>query len=70
MGRLISLAEYAERIGCTASNLNKKANRGMLDGAVKVGRNWCIDEDTEYVDHRITSGKYINRRNRKGEMHS
>ena len=59
MGKLISLADYARKVGCTASNLNKKARRGMLEGAVKIGRNWCIDEDAEYVDHRVTSGKYV-----------
>lgn len=70
MGKMISLLDYAKKVGVTTSNLNKKARRGMLEGAVKIGRNWCIDEDAPYVDHRITSGKYINRRNRKGEMHS
>jgi len=67
MGKLISLAEYAQRVGCTPSNLNKKANRGMLEGAVKVGRNWCINEDAPYVDHRITCGTYSKKR--KGAYH-
>ena len=64
MGKLISLAEYARRVGCTTSNLNKRARRGTLDGAVKIGRNWCIDEDTRIEDHRVTCGSYIGWRKR------
>lgn len=65
MGKLISLAEYAERIGCTQGNLAKRARRGMLEGAVKIGRNWCIDEDAKFTDHRIVSGKYLKKNSHK-----
>ena len=59
MGKLISLAEYAQKHGIAPVTLRQKACRGNIEGAVKIGRNWCIDEDAEYIDHRVKSGNYI-----------
>lgn len=65
-GKMISLVEYAEKHGVTAATVRQKILRHNLEGAVKIGRNWCVPEDAPYEDHRVVSWKYLNaRRNRK-----
>lgn len=63
--KMISLAEYAERHGLARTTVQQKCARGNLPGAEKIGRNWCIPEDAPYVDYRVTSGKYVKRRDKK-----
>ena len=48
---LISLTEYAERHNLDASTVRKKILAGNLQ-AMKIGRNWCIDSDTPWIDLR------------------
>lgn len=48
---LISLKEYAIKHGVHQDSVRQKILRGNLE-AVKVGRNWCIEEDTPYDDLR------------------
>lgn len=48
---LISLKEYAAKHGVHQDSVRQKILRGNLQ-AIKVGRNWCIDEDTPYDDLR------------------
>jgi predicted site-specific integrase-resolvase len=55
---IISLKEYAERIGLDPSTLRHKAAAGNLRTAVKIGRDWMIDEDEPYTDLRVRTGKY------------
>ncbi len=54
---LISLSEYATRHGVDSSAVRRKAIAGTI-AAIKIGRNWCIEEDTPYIDNRVKSGKY------------
>ncbi len=56
---LIPLKEYAERIGKNPANMRQKANRGMFKTAKRIGRDWFIDDQEEYVDGRIKSGNYV-----------
>lgn len=56
---LISLEEYANKIGRSSRGVRRKAQAGNLPGAVKIGRNWLIDSEAEYPDYRIKSRKYI-----------
>jgi hypothetical protein len=49
---LISLTEYANRIGRDPSVVRRKAIRGDFETAVKIGRNWVIDADEPYIDMR------------------
>lgn len=64
-GKLISLREYAKKHGVALTTARQKCERGNVRGAVKIGRNWCVPEDSPYEDHRITSGRYVKlKRNR------
>ena len=61
---LITLKEYATKVGRCESAIRRKILRGTLQ-AEKIGRDWLIDEDTPYEDGRITSGKYVGQRKPK-----
>lgn len=63
---LITLKEYAERIGKPRDTVYHKAIRGGFKTARKLGRDWFIDEDEPYGDRRIKSGNYRNWR-KKGQ---
>ncbi len=52
MSRLVSIAEYAKAQGVTPDTVRQKILRGNLPEAQKIGRNWCIPEDTPYEDGR------------------
>ena len=56
---LITLKEYAERLGKNPLVVYQKARYGTLKTARKLGRDWVIDEDEPYEDKRIKSGKYV-----------
>lgn len=63
---MIPLIEYARRHGKNHASVSQKAKRGTFKTAVKVGRDWFIDEDEPYSDARIRTGKYVGvARNRK-----
>ena len=59
---LITLVEYARRIGKNPMVVRQKAARGGFKTARKAGRDWWIDEAEPFVDRRISSGKYIGAR--------
>lgn len=48
---LISIPEYASRVGRDPATIRQRILRGALP-AVKIGKQWCIEEDTPLVDHR------------------
>lgn len=50
--QLISLTEYAAKIGKEASYVRRKAEKGDFKTAQKIGRNWVINENEPYVDNR------------------
>lgn len=56
---MITLKEYAERLGKNPVVVYQKARYGTLRTAKKMGRDWFIDEDEPYVDQRVKSGKYV-----------
>ena len=58
MGKTISLAEYARQRGIPLSTAQQRARRGCYVTAVKLGRDWLLDEEDEPVDRRIKSGAY------------
>lgn len=53
---LITLVEYARRVGKAPNTCRKKAEIGTLN-AVKMGRDWFVDEDEVYVDARHARSK-------------
>ena len=53
---LITLVEYAHRVGKAPNTCRKKAEIGTLN-AVKMGRDWFIDENEVYVDARHEKSK-------------
>lgn len=61
---LIPLKQWAERVGINPASARQKAIRGNLP-AVKMGRDWLIEEDTPNTDGRVKSGKYKDWRNQK-----
>ena len=56
---LISLAEYAQKHSLNHSVIRKRAASGGFATAQKIGRNWVIDSDEPYIDHRIKHGHYV-----------
>lgn len=56
---LITIKEYARRVGKTPDSVYQKIKYGSMKTAVKIGRDWLIDEDEPWADQRIKSGKYI-----------
>ena len=56
---MITLKEYAERLGKPRNTVYRKYQNGYLKTAVKKGRDIWIDENEPYTDARIKSGKYI-----------
>lgn len=48
---LIPLTEYADLHGVDQSSVRRKILRGNLP-AKKMGRNWFIDKNQPYTDHR------------------
>lgn len=63
----ISLAEYAKMHGKDSSTVRQKVLRGGFKTARKIGRNWMIDKNEPYIDERVTSGKYVDWRNKYGK---
>ena len=49
---LITLKEYALRHNRNPDTVRQKALRGTFNTAVKIGRDWLIDEDEPYTDRR------------------
>lgn len=64
-GRMISLAEYAEKHGLSPVSVRHKCQRGNVPGAIKIGRNWCVPEDAPYEDHRIVTGRYAGEKRKR-----
>lgn len=56
---LITIKEYAERLGKNPQVVYQKAARGTFETAVKIGRDWFIDEDEPYSDRRVKHGRYV-----------
>lgn len=56
MGKLIPIKEYAERHKKNPANIRQKIIRGGLKTAIKIGRDWMIDEDEPYQDRRKKNG--------------
>ena len=56
---LIPLKQWAENVGINPATARQKAGRGKLP-AVKVGRDWLIEESTPNTDNRIKNGNYKN----------
>lgn len=49
---LISLAEYAKKNKRDPATVRQMVLRGGFKTAKKIGRNWCIEDDEPYPDHR------------------
>lgn len=52
MGKLISVAEYAEKHGKAKTSVIQKIQRGGFQTAQKIGNIYVIDEDEPYTDLR------------------
>ena len=56
---LITLKQWAQRENISPATARQRAIRGTLP-AVKMGRDWFIEETTPNTDNRIKDGKFIN----------
>ena len=56
---LITLKEYAERIGKARNAVYLHYRKGNFRTAVKRGRDIWIDEDEPYIDNRVKHGRYV-----------
>lgn len=61
---LITVAEYARRIGKIHQNVLQKIYRGNLP-AKKVGGTWLIEEDEPYIDGRTKGHNYLSNAKRE-----
>lgn len=61
---MITLKEYAERLGKSPDNARQLAGRGSFETAKKIGRQWFVGEDEPWPDRRVKSGAYRNWRKR------
>jgi hypothetical protein len=50
---MIALSEYAAKHGKSHIAVRKMAQRGGFQTAVKIVRNWIIDENEPYPDARV-----------------
>lgn len=60
---LIPIKEYAAMHGKSPVSVRQMAQRGSFKTAKKLGRNWLIDSEEPYPDHRTgpeRSDKYPN----------
>jgi len=51
---LIPLTEYAKRLNKNSNTARRSALRGAFKTAVKMGRDWFIEENEPWIDHRET----------------
>ena len=63
MGKLLSVKEYAELKGAHPDSIRRFCISGRLP-AIKVGKIWCIDEDTPYLSKRHSTKTYISKKYR------
>lgn len=49
---LITLEEYADKIGVTFSTVRSAIHRGRLKPEKKIGKRWYIDSDTKWVSKK------------------
>lgn len=54
---LITLADWARREGIDPATARQKALRGGFETAVKIGRDWLIDENERRKDRRRKESK-------------
>ena len=67
MGKLLTTSQYARLVGRSSNRVYVRCVEGKLP-AIKIGNQWCIDEDTPYPeDGRLTSGAYVDWRKRYGK---
>ena len=55
---LIPLKQWAEQVGIDPATARQKALRGAIP-AVKMGRDWFIEENEKNADKRVKNGKYM-----------
>ena len=55
---LIPLKQWAEQVGIDPATARQKALRGAIP-AVKMGRDWFIEENEKNADKRVKTGKYM-----------
>lgn len=56
---MITLKEYAARIGKDRAIVYQKYQRGGFKTAEKRGRDIWLDENEPYIDGRVKSGKFV-----------
>ena len=65
---LLSVTEYAKKVGKDPGNIRRLLISGRLHGQ-KVGKQWAIEEDTDYPeDKRVRTGEYRNWRRKSGSF--
>ena len=52
---MIPIAQYAEKHGRLPASLRQRCIRGGFKNAMKLGRDWMINEDEPYGDMRFAS---------------
>ena len=63
---LFTCKQYAEAAGKSPTSVRHKCERGGYKTAVKIGRDWLIDNNEPDLDGRIKTGNYVGfRRDKK-----
>lgn len=63
----ITVKEYVAMHDISERTARQRLANNRIPGAFKIGRDWIIPKDAEFVDGRIKSGKYINWREKSGQ---
>lgn len=65
-GQFKSISDFAKQWGISPRTVRNMCAKGKILGAEKIGRDWIIPANAERPkDGRVTSGEYINWRNKK-----
>jgi len=58
--KYLSATEYAELHGVSSSRVRRLLREDRIEGAVRIGNQWCIPEDAPFpADKRYKTGKYV-----------
>lgn len=63
---MLTVAEYAEKVGKSVYTIKKGVLSGRFKTAVKVDGIWMISEEEDLSDRRVKSGKFAGWREKYG----
>ena len=62
---MVLLKDYSKKHGKNHVTVLQKAERGGFKTAKKIGCQWFIDDREPYIDGRVKTGRYLNKKRTK-----